>query len=129
MLQKLLNTVSPFGWYVVAGLAAILVALSSVIYIQDLKIDKYKAQVSANRLALQTSNESIQTLKAEVNKSLEAWKAKAELDARKVQETQQLLREAEVKNKSLLDLASKLRANKTGNTPIPEDIKDAWHSF
>mgnify|MGYP000328916463 FL=1 len=129
MFQKLLNTIAPSGWYVVAGLGAILLALSAVIYIQDLKIDKYSAQLEGSKTALKTSKQSIDTLTAEINNTREAWKAKAELDARKQAETQELLKNAEEKNKKLLDIAEKLRTNKTGNTPIPKDVKDAWNTI
>lgn len=125
-ISRVADFLNPYKLYIFIGAGLFVLGLIATIYVQSLKIDKYKEKAKNGDLSLSISNASIDSLTAELNKTRDAWTAKANEDAKRKKELADLLKGAEEENLELLTLSKKLNANKTGNTPIPKDIIDAW---
>ena len=129
MLQLKLFLESAKFW-IMGGLFAIILALSFVVHTKNNKIEDLQKEVGAVSLKLQTSNDSVSSLAAELENVTKVLSEKNRIEKETQAKIAEEIKKQEARDKSLVDLEAYLKSRKTKlNCSIPKDLQDAWNSL
>lgn len=117
-------------FWIMGGLFAIILALSFVIHTKNNKIEDLQKEVGAVSLKLQTSNDSVSSLTAELENVTKVLSEKNRIEKETQAKIAEEIKKQEARDKSLVDLEAYLKSRKTKlNCSIPKDLQDAWNSL
>jgi|SRR6185312_1577747 len=116
--------------YLYGSIAAIVLALTITIYVQHTTIISKNQTIEAMSTKLNVSNQSITDMTTALNSLNAELVAARDSELKKQAEIESILKDVDVKNKSLSDLQHQLQGRKTiSNCHMPKDLSDAWNSL
>lgn len=129
MLQLKLFLESAKFW-IMGGLLAIILGLTITVHFKNSKIEDLQQDIGKASLKLQTSNDSVSSLSAELENVTKVLAEKNRIEKETQAKIAEEIKKQEARDKSLVDLEAYLKSRKTKlNCSIPKDLQDAWNSL